>query len=419
MSPLPGPVETFSLVASLFYLGLAAFVIRINARRPINQALAAFALFEGLGVLVDVGLQMGFVSDNVHRWVFYHVHVFAGIAVVAIALLYPTRVGASGAARVLALPVALAFAYFALVKLAGGIRPEDGAYFGALAHLSFLLPSISHLLPARLAMDPASDAHARPLAFLGTVFYLVPGISYGFLIILSARSGFLLADVAVWGILLGGTTFLWLLASARASTAEAARAARDAALASVAIPLAVMVIGVVFADADASAWSVVHGIAGILFMAALVYVVLRHQVLGLDVKVRWTLSRGTIAAAFVAAFFVAGEGAQILFGQGNEWVGLIAAGALVFAMAPLQRAAERLAEKAIPSANPASPSEGRGEASYRKAVRLAIRDRRLTREEEAHLHELARDMGIDGARAHAILIEVEQESARGEERPTA
>jgi hypothetical protein len=46
---------------------------------------------------------------------------------------------------------------------------------------------------------------------------------------------------------------------------------------------------------------------------------------------------------------------------------------------------------------------------YRKALRLALKDHDLTREEEQHLHELADELGIGGARAHALLTEVERE----------
>lgn len=165
-----------------------------------------------------------------------------------------------------------------------------------------------------------------------------------------------------------------------------------------------------------TAANVAAGAIGSFAASVLVtYGILRHQLFGIEVRLRFAISRSAVAAVFVTVFFVASEGAQILFGAGNAWVGLLAAGALVFALAPLQRAAERLAERAVPvstkSQMGASPiGAARGEASYRKAVRLAMRDRRITREEEGHLHELARDLGIDGARAHAILVEVENEA---------
>lgn len=142
----------------------------------------------------------------------------------------------------------------------------------------------------------------------------------------------------------------------------------------------------------------------------LLYSLLRHQLFGLDRKVRFVLSRSTVAAAFVAVFFLASEGAQLVFGREDQVVGLLAAGALVFVMAPLQRAAERFAERAVPETTqdpPTIPTEK--EEMYRDAVRLALRDRTLTRAEERHLFRLARGLGLTPDRAHEILVEIENE----------
>lgn len=143
-------------------------------------------------------------------------------------------------------------------------------------------------------------------------------------------------------------------------------------------------------------------------VALLAYVVLRGQVPGLDVKVRWGISRSTVAAAFVVVFFVASEGAQIVFGSENAWIGLGAAAVLVFAIAPLQRAAERLAEKAIPYEPP--NSDPRGAESYRRAVRLALKDRRFTADEELQLAAVAHDLGLTAPDAIRIRLEVEREA---------
>lgn len=145
------------------------------------------------------------------------------------------------------------------------------------------------------------------------------------------------------------------------------------------------------------------------FPVVATYALLRHRLLGLDVKLRFAISRSTIAAAFVATFFIASEGAQIVFGQGNEWVGLFAAGALVFAMAPLQRAAERLAERAVPIAPQAPGSDGSRLDVYRHAVGHALRGRAIAREEEAYLADLATHLGIDYRTALRVRREVEAE----------
>ena len=158
------------------------------------------------------------------------------------------------------------------------------------------------------------------------------------------------------------------------------------------------------------------GIARFLTIVILSYAILKHEVLGFDVRIRWGLSKSTVAAVFIAAFFLASEGAQIVLGEENQWVGLVGAGALVFAMAPLQRAAERLAERAVPVAGEAFPApapESRAVDTYRRAARLALRDRRLSVEEEIELAHVADGLGLSAAEATRLRHEVERDLAPG------
>lgn len=146
-------------------------------------------------------------------------------------------------------------------------------------------------------------------------------------------------------------------------------------------------------------------------MALLAYVVLKGQIEGLDLKVRWGISRSTVAGAFVAAFFIASEGAQLVFGRDNELIGLLAAGALVFAIAPLQRGAERLAEKAVPATGVAERPRGGGpHQAYRLAVLAALReDGAIGPREEQHLADLADELGIRAGDALRVRREAASE----------
>ncbi len=154
-----------------------------------------------------------------------------------------------------------------------------------------------------------------------------------------------------------------------------------------------------------------HGIARILLAASLAYAVVQHGLLGIDVKLRFAISKSTIAAVFIAVFFIASETAQQFFGDtlGSTYVGIAAAGALVFAMAPLQRVAERLAEKAVPPITPPSPMADatRAAATYQAAVRAALRDGRVTRNEEVHLAEVAELLGLGPRDATRLRHEIE------------
>lgn len=202
-----------------------------------------------------------------------------------------------------------------------------------------------------------------------------------------------------------GMAALWIWAWARVG---APRTGRNLAW----LTLGAALVGLAEGLGGVTTISTGFGIAGVARIAAvaiLSYAVVRHHVLGIDVKVRWGISRSTIAAAFVATFFVASEGAQILFGQGNEWVGILGAGALVFAIAPLQRAAERLAEKAVPVATATDNESARREGIYREALRIAITDRQVSRAEDVHLFQLADELGISAGRAMRLRHEIEAE----------
>lgn len=134
------------------------------------------------------------------------------------------------------------------------------------------------------------------------------------------------------------------------------------------------------------------------------YGLLRTRVFGLDLSVRWTVSRGTIAASFLAAFFVAAQLAESFLQTRYDWVaGSVAAGLLLFALAPLQRAAERVAERAVPNTKPvASMSDAERDAFYRDLLKAAWADGNLSREERRVLETARERLGIPPERAHAL-----------------
>ncbi len=99
------------------------------------------------------------------------------------------------------------------------------------------------------------------------------------------------------------------------------------------------------------AWAVQLAAWGlILYVLLLAYGIATEHLFDIDLKVKWTLQRGTVAAAYVAVFFVVSEGtAAFLSEQVGTVVGLIATGALLFGLAPIQRLAEQLSHTAMPN----------------------------------------------------------------------
>ncbi|HLE97100.1 MAG TPA: hypothetical protein VI997_07005 [Candidatus Thermoplasmatota archaeon] len=225
-----------------------------------------------------------------------------------------------------------------------------------------------------------------------------------------ARNGFtsILPEVVVCA--------LWLRNAARTRRPDS-RHARNVALLAAGLPLVGALFGVMLADPFTGPF----GVARIVTVLLLAYAILRHQLLGIDVKVRFAISKSTVAAVFIAVFFVASELAQEFFaGQaGSRYVGVVAAGALVFALAPLQRAADHLAERAIPvaaavpadAAAPPVPGtrDARRREVYAAAVRAALADHTLTREEERMLAHLAEELGLGAGEAADIRHACEDE----------
>lgn len=88
-------------------------------------------------------------------------------------------------------------------------------------------------------------------------------------------------------------------------------------------------------------------------------------------------------------------------------VGGITAGLLLFAIAPLQRVADRVATAAMPGVREDGFTPERRAEFYRKAVAMALSDGRITREEERHLAAIAEDLALGHTEALRLREEVE------------
>lgn len=134
----------------------------------------------------------------------------------------------------------------------------------------------------------------------------------------------------------------------------------------------------------------------LVFMAVLSYGILRTQLFDIDLRLKLTLSRGAVAGTFVAVFFAVAELAQSVLTDALGWaLGGLAAGLLLFALSPLQRAAERFANAALPHA---SGSEeyvaARKFFVYRAALESALAEGGMSGRERSMLASLQRELGI-------------------------
>jgi hypothetical protein len=155
-----------------------------------------------------------------------------------------------------------------------------------------------------------------------------------------------------------------------------------------------------------------YGIIRTVGVACLAYGVLRHDLLGVPLP-RLAAQRGVATTVALASLFIVAQVAQNFFAaQYGLLMGGVVAGTVVFAASPIQRAMEAKATRQPREPAPVAAAPiARREQTYRNALRLALRDRKLTAEEESHLFELAEDLGIGAGRAFQLKREIEGEVA--------
>jgi hypothetical protein len=302
------------VVTGLVILTVALIVLVAAPRRAANRALSAYlALISLSNSYPSIYLPDGWLDLNVVVWV-----DAVGLAAVGVAYLifvaHALDVRPARALRRPAAITALLLAGAAMMLLVWWRAPEDiaptmtpyatgGWGFGqrgivaALNYVSilpFAFGSVCALLALREA-PRGSIAHARAASY---------------------AAAFLLLDATF---VLGGLYFGALLTGV--------------------IPQ--------FPDAFYGAYI----LADVLQLVALAFLargMLRYQLFDFDLKVKWTLKRGTLVAIILGVFFVATAIAeQYLQGYGFV-IGGVAIGLLLFAIRPVERAIDRLADRAMP-----------------------------------------------------------------------
>lgn len=254
-----------------------------------------------------------------------------------------------------------------------------------------------------LPLTPAYDATRRQLRimaaglYIPAMFTLIYQISVNWTMALAGVSATLFTVVVI-------APWLWAMHGAKRPQGPRNVAWLAAAVAFVSAAMAIRGV-----DADNLG---IYGFARLAASAILAYGVLRAQMLGLDIKVRFAVRGTTMAAIFVGVFFVVAEAAQQFFGErsGNEFIGILAAGGLVFAFSPLQRLADRVAARAVPH-GPPQPSEA--ETLYRNQAELAWMDGAMTRREGLMLRGLAQHLRLP----RSTVDSIDEEAMRKARRP--
>lgn len=148
-----------------------------------------------------------------------------------------------------------------------------------------------------------------------------------------------------------------------------------------------------------------------VFSVALVYGILKAELFDVRLRIRWTVGRGALAAIFVATFFIAGQLAENLAGRlvGDQaWIlGAVASGLLLFALQPLQRVSERIANTVVPNARSvaALPLSDRL-AMYREQLEAAWEDGSLSKAERRVLEVSRARLGLTFEQSRTVEVQV-------------
>jgi len=152
----------------------------------------------------------------------------------------------------------------------------------------------------------------------------------------------------------------------------------------------------------------VYALGTLLAVPLIAYGILRTHLFDIDLRIRWTIKQSTLATAIVTIIYLVSEGADRLLSSelGNVF-GLLAAAAVVFFLAPLQRFAERVASTAMPNTqNTPEYAAFRKLQVYEAAVAEALQGGDISQKERALLIRLRDTLGIATADAETLEREL-------------
>lgn len=409
------------VASGVLFAALGIWVASIRPRRPVSLAFAAFAVAYG-AYFVLLNLDPDYLGVLGPEFTLVHglLEVVWSGCLVAVALGFPQRLRPDDL-RALAVAAGASAALLLVVlatlpgdptaggDLAGGL--EGGALLAyrvmdnvAYAGLAFFLLFVS-LRPAPTVASREPSGQAVAAVFVSFMAYY--GLLFGALCTIGLRDGEPGAS------LLGNFAFLavapalaavWLR-RAHASHGGLRRARLAAGLACVLFPLLGALLPYLGADVLRSGWL---GLSRIVGVAILAYAILRQQLFDLDVRVKVSLRRGTVAGAFLAVFLVVEQLVQGLTSATfGIWAGGIAAGLLLLLLHPLQRLSHRVADKAMPHVREREPQYllDRKHEIYRDAYAAVWVDGVVTRSEMRFLFRLRDSLGLSPQACAAIEAE--------------
>ncbi len=145
----------------------------------------------------------------------------------------------------------------------------------------------------------------------------------------------------------------------------------------------------------------------LVYVVLLAYGVLRSQLFGIDLKIRFAVQQGTVGALVAGTFLIASELLEDLFPVDGLALGVLLALTIAIVLRPAQRIAERVAQQLMPGVRQTSRYlEQRKLEVYRGALEAALEDNRITDTEQAIILRLREKLEISEFEARMIEKQV-------------
>jgi hypothetical protein len=235
-----------------------------------------------------------------------------------------------------------------------------------------------------------------PLEVGATLLYLMLTLLFGFALV---------ASIHAWRVAVPG------VARNRAGIFALAFGFRDACWGYIyALGIWMIAAGTYFDESTVLGYfSIIYYSGSLLAVPLIAYGILRTQLFDIDLRIRWTIKQSTLATTVVTFIFLLSEGAdRFLSSELGNVAGLLAAGLVVFFLAPLQRFAERVASVAMPNTkNTPEYAVFRKLQVYEAALAEALQEGGISDKERSLLIRLRDSLGITETDADAIEGELQ------------
>ncbi len=426
------------LVSAAVTLGLASVLLVVGAAHRANRVLALLLTLRGLLVAT---YSLGFVQGTeTATKIWWHLFPFFLIPVPFVILYFviiyprPRRLGPSRLSwgwilLLLALASIVAYAIGPTLfwDLDAYVAHPEGPEANAPAGPLFIFDVLLILGYAVAALVFGWD-YVRPrqgdrsLSSLLISFGFVASVLHGgislalFVPEILSRHPWPLrgAMMATWGLSMALVVLLVVLFVANARHPEASvRAALRRYMILVPLPALTPFVALWMpSDADLATRALLDFFSALWRMSlpvVVTYALVRHHLFDLDLKTKWAFKQSTVAIFFIVVFFVVSEAAVAIVGEGtgSTYIGIAVAALLLFALAPVQRLAERMVDAALPQVSPTPEYlTFRKFEVYKETLQSLLADGVLTEKERTTLKQLRQRVGITDADAEHMEQEV-------------